>query len=149
MEYNLWHIGLFLLVLPVGCTRMQHIQIQFTKGVHLCGLLLYCFHIYLDNGSVVYFILEIDDNAANLSVYFSQCVWPLWCVSDKGAVTRLLGIHVQMQPIHIFSVVMLSVGLVDAPVTCAAKEYLRFSSPQGYTCMQYGAIYEGCRWLLT
>ena len=48
--------------------------------------------------------------------YFSQCVWPLWCVSDKGAVTRLLVFMYRCSPFTYLVSVMLSVGLVDLHV---------------------------------
>jgi ABC-type multidrug transport system permease subunit len=36
---------------------------------------------------------------------------------------------------------MISAGLADAPVRCAAREVLNFSAPSGVTCGQYMAPY--------
>lgn len=82
--------------------------------------------------------LEIDDNAANLSVLlFTMCLAFCGVLVTKEQLPGFWVFMYRCSPFTYLVSVMLSVGLVDAPVTCAAKEYLRFSPPQGYTCMQY------------
>ena len=152
MEYNLWHIGLFLLVLPRGLYQ----NATYTNTVHQRGAFMWfaivLFFIY--TSTMAQLCISFWRLMIMLLIclfYFSQCVWPfVVCVSDKGAVTRLLGIHVQMQPIHIFSVGDVVSGISRCTCDMCSKRVFKIQFSTGlYMYAIYGAIYEGCRWLLT
>ena len=138
MEYNLWHIGLFLLVLPVVVPECNIYKYSSPKGC--IYVVCYCIvFIYTSTlAQLCISFLEIDDNAANLSVLlFTMCLAFCGVLVTKEQLPGFWVFMYRCSPFTYLVSVMLSVGLVDAPVTCAAKEYLRFSPPQGYTCMQY------------
>lgn len=132
-------LGYFCWYYPVGLYQ----NATYTNTVHQRGAFMWfaivLFFIYTSTlAQLCISFLEIDDNAANLSVLlFTMCLAFCGVLVTKEQLPGFWVFMYRCSPFTYLVSVMLSVGLVDAPVTCAAKEYLRFSPPQGYTCMQY------------
>ncbi|KAF6062908.1 ABC-2 type transporter family protein [Candida albicans] len=120
-------LGYFCWYYPVGLYQ----NATYTNTVHQRGAFMWFAILCIS-------FLEIDDNAANLSVLlFTMCLAFCGVLVTKEQLPGFWVFMYRCSPFTYLVSVMLSVGLVDAPVTCAAKEYLRFSPPQGYTCIQY------------
>lgn len=118
-----------------------------TDTVHERGAFMWfalvLFFIYTSTlGQMCLSFMSSGENAVHLAVLLL-----IMCLAFAGVLVSkddMPGFWIFMYRFNPFTYlvsVMLSVGLVNSPVECSVKEYLRFPPPEGYTCGEYMTPY--------
>lgn len=118
-----------------------------TDTVHQRGAFMWfaitMFFVYCSTmAQVCISFMELADNAANLAMLlFTMCLAFCGVLVSKDNLPGFWIFMYRVSPFTYLVSVILSTGLANSPVICAANEYLQFVPVKGYNCAQYMAPY--------
>lgn len=85
---------------------------------------------------------ELADNAANLSLMlFTLCLMFCGVLAGPKALPGFWIFMYRCNPTTYLIAALLLIGVSDSKISCATKELLKFSPPEGLTCQGYMAPY--------
>ena len=128
---------------PVGLQNNAAVADQVAERGALMFLLLVTFMLF--TGTFADFIIagfetaEAGGNVANL--LFTLCLIFCGVLASPATLPGFWIFMYRISPFTYLVSAMLSTGVANAPVTCAANEYLHFEPPSGQTCQQYLGAY--------
>lgn len=136
-------LAFFCWYYPIGLYK----NAEPTDAVHLRGATMWfaivLFYVYTSTmGQMCISFMELADNAANMAtLLFTLCLNFCGVLISKDKLPRFWIFMYRCNPFTYLVSVMLSVGLADSPVVCAAAELKEFSPATGQTCSEYMKSY--------
>ncbi|KAI5909459.1 Multidrug resistance protein CDR1 [Candida parapsilosis] len=132
-------IAFFCWYYPVGLYRNAEPTDAVDQRGVLMWLFIICFYVYTSfMGILCISFLELEDNAANLSVIlFTMCLTFCGVIKPGEQLPRFWIFMYRANPITYLVQGMLATGLANTAVHCSDVELLTIVPPKGKSCSEY------------
>jgi ATP-binding cassette subfamily G (WHITE) protein 2 (PDR) len=132
-------IGFFCWYYPVGFYHDASYEHAVVQRGGLMYFYVLAFFIYIPSMAQMCIAgMELADTAANIcNMLFTLCLLFCGVLATKEALPGFWVFMYRVSPFNYLISGMLSVGIANSPVVCAARELIQVSPPPGMTCQQY------------